>query len=1138
MQSIHRKWFHHAALLLLLIFGRVGLAQITGSSLVGIVHDSAGGTVKGATITATEVATNARTVATSNEKGEYSLLDLQPGTYRLKVEAAGFETYNQTGIRLDLAQHAGQDVVLSLGQLQQSVTVNSDVSTLDTVTSVVSDEVNGTSIRNLPLNSRNPYALLELVPGFAGSVGNDYNSVSYSVNGGRQGYTDVLVDGTPAGFPTVNGNSGIGIFPSVDAIGEFRLLAQNYPAEYGRSLDGILNVVFKSGTNQFHGTAFEFNRITNFDSDDYFSKLHDKPLPPFHRNQFGGILTGPVLKDRTFFLLSTEELRESDFQSLTATVPTALQRTGDFSQTFGANGQLITVYNPFSTRPNPNGSGYIRDPFPGNKIPQNLLSSVALKALSFYPEPNTVGNPTTNANNYFANGSTSNVINAWDIRIDHTISEKQKFFGRYSDRYFDSDPNPLFPAADAVAEGLINGEDFDRGLTLGYTATPNERTIFDARLGFARTLYNYLNTSLGFQASTLGLPNTLDAASGTPLFPVFSPAGYQGLGNNGNRHNAFMTYSLLSSLTLVRGPHVFKFGFDGRLIRVNDHESADSSGNFSFGTNFTQGPNPNATSANTGNGLASMLLGTGTGDLIQAYKDDASQSYYLAEYAQDDWRVNQKLTLNLGVRYDLDTPRTERFNRMNYFDPTAPSPLASVVNGLEGGLVFVGVDGRSRHQYHIDANNVAPRVGFAYSATRSTVVHGGGAVVYGPSAQAAAGTVGPYGFRVQNTWVSTLDGITPFNTLDNPFPQGFQPPPGASQGLLTGVGGQIEGAIQNTPTPYTIQMNLDVQQSLPHEFTFDIAYVGNRGRKQQQSREGGIDFDQLPVADLALGSHLNDSVANPYFGSITTGTLAAATTSRGQLLKQYSQFTSVLPLFLSGGNDQYDGLQLRLDKRFNSGLQLQGSYVWAKNFDNSTNHQNSFDPMADYAVSSQDMRQRFIMSYIYQLPFGRGHMFGSHISRLEDAFIGGWQVNGITTIQTGTPLQISASNTLSSFNFQTLYADTNFKNAALHGDIHKRLNRYFNTADFSQPAPFTLGNGPAYYNSLRAPGLNSTDLSFFKEFHPVERVTAQFRTEMFNAFNHVQFASPDTGVTDTTFGQITSQNNSPRQIQFGLKLIF
>ncbi len=983
-------------MLVLLMCCRLGFGQETGASLLGVVHDASGGLVNGATVTATNLATNSRSVQTSDQKGEYSLVNLEPGTYSLTVETSGFEKYAQTGIRLDLGQHASLDINLKVGSVQQTVSVDSDVSGIDTVSSQVSDEVNGISLRELPLNARNPYQLVTLVPGFAGSTGDDYNSNSFSINGTRQGYTDVLVDGSPAGFPTVNGNSGIGVFPSIDAIGEYRVLAQNYAAEYGRTAGGIVNVVFKAGSNQFHGTLFEFIRNNDLDSNDYFSNMHDKPLPAFHRNQFGGMFSGPIFHDKTFFLLSTELLRQNAFQSVTATVPTDLQRQGDFSQTFGPNGQLVTIYNPFTTRPNPNGSGFIRDAFANNIIPANLLSSVGLKAIAYYPEPNTAGNPITNANNYFANGSTVTQTTAWDVRVDHTLSPKQKIFGRYSNRYYSSAPNPLFPQQDAVAEGLINGEDFARGFTFGHTLTLNEKTLLDTRLGFARTLYNYLNTSLGFQASTLGLPGTLDAAGGTPTFPVFSPAGYTGLGNNGNRHNAFMTYSLLSSLTMIRGPHTFKIGFDGRLIRVNDHESADASGNFSFGTNFSQGPDPNAASANTGNGIASMLLGTGTGDLIQAYKDDASQSYYFAEYLQDDWRVNSKLTLNLGVRYDLDTPRTERFNRMNYFDPTAQSPLAAELPGLSGGLVFVGTPGHSRYQYRADTNNFAPRLGFSYAALPGTVVHGGAAIVYGPSAQAAAGTVGPYGFRVQNTWVSTLDGITPFNTLDNPFPNGFQPPPGAAAGLLTGVGGQIEGVIRNTPTPYAIQWNLDVQHQLSRDTTVDIAYVGNRGRKQQQSREGGIDFDQIQASYLSLGSALEAPVANPFYGFITAGSLNQPTTTRGQLLRQFPQFTSMLPLFLSGGNTQYDALQIRVNKRFNQGLQVQASYVLAKNFDNGTNHQDSFNPMADFAVSSQDMHQRFVASYVYQLPFGRGQRFGSNMTRWEDLAVGGWQINGIT----------------------------------------------------------------------------------------------------------------------------------------------
>ena len=925
------------------------------------------------------------------------------------------------------------------------------------------------------------------------------------------------------------------------------MLAQNYAAEYGRTAGGIFNMVFKSGSNQFHGTLFEFIRNSEFDANDFFADMNGKPLPPFHRNQFGGVLDGPIYRNKTFFLISTELLRQNQFQSVTTTVPTALQRTGDFSQTFAANGQPITVYNPFTTRLNPNfgqtgQSRYIRDPFPGNVIPLAMQSKVAQNVMAFYPAATSAGSPGTNANNYFATGSTVTQTNAWDVRVDHNISDSQKIFGRYSDRYFSSAPNPLFPKAQAVAEGLINGEDYARGLTLGYTNTLDPRTILDVRLGFARTLYNYLNTSLGYQASSLGLPGALDTAGGTPLFPTFTASGgYTTLGNEGNRHNAFMNYSLLGSLTMVRGPHTIKFGFDGRLLRVNDHESNDSSGLFQFSQGFTQGPDPQTASANAGNAIASMLVGTGTGDLIQNFKDDASQSYYTAEYLQDDWRVTRNLTLNLGVRYDLDTPRTERFNRMNYFDPNAASPLDTLVPGLKGGLVFVGTPGHSRHQYDMDTNNVAPRFGFAWSATPTTVVHGGAAIVFGPSAQAAAGTVGPYGFRVQNTWASSQgnDGITPLNTLDNPFPQGFQPPPGAADGLLTGIGSQIEGVIRKTPTPYTEQWELDVQQSLSRDTVFDIAYVANRGRQQQQSREGGIDFDQLPTSDLALGSSLSDQVANPFGSAINVAPFNQPTIARSQTLRPFSQFTSVLPLFLAGGNVQYDALQLRLEKRLQNGLQIQASYAWAKNYDNGTNHQDSYNPMADFAVSSQDIRQRFVASYLYNLPFGRGMRYGSHISQTMNLLAGGWQINGITTLQGGTPLQITANN-VSGLGNPTEYANWNRQNPTLDGSVRGKLSHYFNTSAFSQPAAFTLGNAPAYLNQLRSPGYNDTDLSIFKTFEATERLNVEFRTEAFNVFNHPQFSSPDTGVTDTGFGQITSSqsNTNPRQIQFGLKLLF
>jgi hypothetical protein len=1158
------KWWTRiagTAAIALMLISTTAKAQETGASISGTVHDSSGAVVNNATVTATNTATNEHVTAQTQSGGLYTLLNLRPGTFVLSVTASGFRAYERTGIVLNVDQHASIDVALQLGAVQQQVTVNADVTGLDVTSSQLDSEVNGASISNLPLNTRESYSLLEMVPGFNGSIGNDYNAVSYSIDGGKQSYGDILVDGTPGGFPTVNGVQGVGVFPSVDAIGEFRLLAQDFPAEFGRTLDGIVDVVFKSGTNQWHGSAFEFLRTASMDANDFFSDRNHVPLPAFHRDQFGGVFSGPIFKDKTFFLVSTELLTQNQFQSLTTSVPTLLQRQGDFSQTYGANGNLVVIYDPYTTKYNSATSQYVRTAYPGNKITPGTVnpingapeeSKVGFNVLNYFPLPVVTAstNPVTNANNYYAVGSTPSNTQSWDVRIDHTINDKQKIFGRYSHRYYDSDPGPLFPASQAIAEGLINGDDFSHGISAGYTSSITPRIILDTRLGFARTLYNYLNNSLNFQDSVLGLPSSIDAAPGvTPLFPQMDPAGYVGLGNNGQRHNSFMTYALLSSLTIQRGKHVFKLGFDGRMIRVNDNEASYGAGGYTFPTSWTQGPNPNTASAYAGNGLASMLIGLGSGYVIQDYKNVATQSYYFAEYLQDDWRILPNLTLNLGMRYDVDTPRTERFNRMNYFDPNVASPLQTDIPGLTGGLVFVGVQGNSRHQYKFDMNNLAPRIGLAYTPRASTVIHAGFSQVYGQSTQQAAGTVGPYGWRVQTNWVNTLDNITPYTcpavgtclggNLDNPFPQGFTTPPGSANGLYTGAGSLMEGVMQQSPTPYALEWGLDVQEQLPWGMTADAAYAANRGKQMITSGEGGMDWDQLPSEYLSMGSALNAQVANPFYGDPhVTGTLSAPTVSKEQLLIKYPQYLEMWPLRFEGGDSQYDGLQLTLNKRLSSGLQIQGSYVWSKTFDNNTTHQDTFHPMEDYAVSSIDIHQRLVFSYIYQIPIGRGRLVGGGMPKWEDTVIGGWQFNGITTMQGGSPLRVTGSNTLSSFNFQDLWANTNFQNASYTGAVKNRLNKYFNTADFTQPAAFTLGDGPAYYNQLRSPGLDSTDFSTFKEFAVVENLKVQFRAEAFNVLNHPQFSSPNTSVTSSSFGQITSQANTPRQLQFGLKLLF
>jgi hypothetical protein len=557
---------------------------------------------------------------------------------------------------------------------------------------------------------------------------------------------------------------------------------------------------------------------------------------------------------------------------------------------------------------------------------------------------------------------------------------------------------------------------------------------------------------------------------------------------------------------------------------------------------MTQGPNPVQASAQAGYGFASFLLGAGSGgNFYQNWKNVASQSFYHAFYLQDDWRITRKLTLNLGVRYDFDTPRTERFDRMSWFDPTLESPLASrqtAFPNLRGGLRFVGADGNGRSQYEGDWNNIAPRVGMAYQLDSKTAVRAGWGQMFGPSTLAAQGTVGPYGFRVETPWVASLDGITPLNYLSNPFPAGFRPVPGASQGALTGVGGPLDAPLSNTVTPYTLQYNVTVQRELPGAILLEAAYVGNRGRQLSRGGEGGFNLNQVHPSFLSLGNQLNQLVDNPFFGLGLGGVLANRQVSRAQLLRPYPQFQNIYPIFSQGATSDYNALQVTFSKRYSKGVTFEGNYTWAKAMDTGSSYQDSYDVLGFRSVSSVHIPHRFVFSGLYELPVGRGRVFGSDMSRVADALIGGWQVNGILVVQSGDPLSIGAGNTAGLFN-ETIRANTNGQKAALSGDARTRLNRWFDTSTFSQPAPFTLGNLSANIADLRGHHVNNLDFSLFKVFGLTETMRLQFRAEAFNALNRVRFSNPNTNVNaGSNFGVITAQSNAPRQIQFGLKLLF
>ncbi len=1117
-------------------------AQTATGSIVGQVEDATGAAVPAAQITVVNTQTGKRVAVTANNAGGFLAPLLTVGTYQVLAEAKGFKRFQQDGIVLQVDQRANVRIRLEVGELAESVTVTADAEVVDATSSSLGKVVDNKKIAELPLNTRNAYSLVFLTPGVAGSVGNSHNQISYSVNGVRSGLMETLVDGSSAAFPTVNGFHGISVFPSVDAVQEYKVQGSNLSAEYGRSLGSVLNLVYKSGTNDFHGSAYNFLRNSVLDANNYFQNARGQELLSFKRNQFGGVFSGPIRRNKTFFMTSYEGLRQRSFRETLTTVPTELQRRGDFSQTFnlvGGNPALINIADPFSTRANPAG-GFIRDVFPGNRIPADRFDTVARNTIRYWPSPNQPGIPVTQQQNFYNSGSATVDTNNFDVRIDHNLTDRQRIFGRYSYRRSFDGPPQLFPGETGAAEGRINLNDWGTNAVFDYANTLTAKIVLNARLAFARNKFLFDNQGLNFLPSALGFPSFIDSVVDLPMFPRIAVGGQAALGGNDHRRSGFNNYSLVANVSQQAGKHFLKYGWEGRELRINVWE-ARAAGTYNFNAGMTQGPNPLVAGPTTGFGFASFLLGAGSGgNLFQNWKNVASKSFYHGFYIQDDWKITRKLTLNLGLRYDFDTPRTERFDRLSWFDPNVASPLANRVPGLTGGLQFVNVGGNPRDQFLGDWNNFAPRLGFAYQATAKTVVRGAWGIIYGPSVLGAQGTVGPYGFRTENNWVATLDNITPFNRLSNPFPQGIPPVPGSSQGLLTAIGGPVEGPLTDTVVPYTIQWNFTIQRELPGNVLLEAAYVGNRGRQLSRGGEGGFDLNQLNPQFLSLGSQLNQQVPNPFFGVSTAGFFQSRTISRAQSLRPYPQYTTVFPLQSSGGNSDYHSLQLSFSKRYSAGFTFEGNYVFSKGLDYGTSHMNSYDIRLSRSVTGLHVPHRFVFSGIYDLPFGKGRRFLGGMGRAAGLIIGGWQVNAIVTMQSGTPLGIGASNTIGLFT-QAARANSNGNSPRIDANASERLNRWFDTSVFSQPAPFTFGNVGTLVPTLQNHWINNWDMSLFKQFVLSEKANGlrlQFRFEAFNAANRVRFGNPDTNVNSGAFGRVTSQANDPRQLQFGLKLLF
>ena len=1145
----------HRMLLACLLAAIPVCSQTITASLEGDVKDSSGASVPGAHVQVINADTGVVTRLESGPDGRFMAASLQPGPYSVVVEAPGFKKVDRTGIVLQVTQAARIDLILEVGLVTETIEISGRASLLEGTTAALGQTIENKSITNLPLNQRNPYALVFLSPGVIGSVQPQFNQANISINGGRPGANEILADGIPSSPPLVNPIQGFTVYPSVDAVQEFRVQTNSYSAEFGRTSGGIINLVYKSGTNQLHGSAYEFLRNSKLDANGYFANQRGLPLTNFKRNQFGASAGGPVYipklyngRNRTFFFFNYEGLRERSQSNLTTTVPTELQRSGDFSKTINSAGNQVVIYDPTTTTAA--GTGYVRTAFPGNVIPSSRIDPVARNVVKYYPLPNRTPDNLGGTNNLALPGTAPTNSYAYDIKGDENINDRNRFFIRFSHRNFDQGIANRFPSEIAVAQGDSYQPQISNNAAFDYTFSLKPTFLIDFRYGFGRTLLQFSPRSAGFDPATLGFPSYLNANSDALYFPTFAPTGYLSLGATSFfRHNAFETHNWSLNNSKVLTGHLLKFGFEARLVRVNNSEIADTMGNFTFDKTLTQGPNPNAATAVAGDGIATLLLGSGGGVQTRCFKCVSTQSTYWAWYFADDWKIGRKLTLNLGLRYELEIPRHERYNRVNVFDPNVASPLAgpSGLPNLKGGLVFAGVNGVSAQQFPADTNNFAPRLGFAYQAAQNTVLRGGAGIFYAPSLRAAGGTVGNFGYRADTTFVGSQDGLRPTNYLRNPFPDGFTPVVGNSQGLMTAVGSVISASLQgDSVVPYSENWSFNVQQQLKGDFMVEVGYVGSHALHLTQSGEGTANLNQLTADQLKLGTALQQQVKNPFYGLITSGALATATVPQSFLLRAFPQFTTVNPLYWTGASSIYHSLQIKIEKRFANGLSLLASYTDAKLIDDfsiisnvgrNANIQNIYDRKNERAISSNDIAQNFVASFVYTLPFGRGRLIGGSMHRLLDAFVGGWQMNGILRFQGGQPLALSTTNTSNSGN-NILRPNSTGVSAKLPGSVKDRLNRYFDTKAFTQPAPFTFGNVGRTLPDVRGPGLKNLDFSLFKNFKLVERLSLQFRAEAFNLTNTPSFSLPNQNFNAVAFGQITGTDNAARQIQFGLKLLF
>ena len=1159
MSHLIRSIHHGVLMTIALIAVAAGPAIAQQASITGRVVDQSKAALPGATVVTTNLETGIKTTVTTNGEGYYNLPLLPPGQYSIAVDLTGFRTQTRSAFTLDVQQAARFDFTLELGTLSETVDVRTPL--VDTQSSALGHVIDNTRVRELPLNGRNPLELTRLTPGVtllatAFLDTRNFNLTSMSINGGQGGTNAMLLDG---GSTTLPERNEYAVAPSVDSVQEFRVQTNALAAEFGMTGGGVINLVTKSGTNHFRGTLAEFVRDDKMDATGWTNNRNNLEKSPLSYHQFGGTIGGPLWlpdamgplayngRNRSFFFFNYEGIRHDSAVTTLSRVPTELERRGDFSQTFvrTASGAFVPVqlYDPFTTRQNPGGTGFVRTVFASPTLPGDRLDPVAQRAIQAYPLPNRTADDPTGRNNFISNAGTISDSNQYNVRLDHQISARNRLFFRYSHVDHANTGNaPIFSVDNVADPGYSLQTRHNKSATFGDTHAFGSRIVNEFRLSVSRQYL--LSEPAGYNIDApgqLGLPPSVPNA----LYPRFDigtdvTGEMQSLGSSTSQlsQRGLTVVQLGNNVGMQWGAHNIKSGVDVRVHQRNNFQPGAVSGLYDFTRAMTG--NPQDTSGNTGFGLATFLLGAVSRGSLNSALSRADTYQYYGAFVQDDYRVRPNLTLNLGLRYDVITAPTDRFDRYSNFNPTAVNPLT----GTPGVLQYAGVDYGSS-VYDTNYTNIGPRVGFAWDTFGDgrTVVRGGYGILYYHSA------VFEYpdtqGFSVATQFVSSQGATFPGFRLSAGPPQILQPS-GNSLGPASFLGNNVTYFERNRPTPSQQQWNLTVQRELRGAMLVEASYAGSHGTHIMGY---GYDLNQLDPQYNSLGLALDERVPNPFFGIIPTGTpLSAATIARRQALRPFPAYLNVNVMNPPLGSTKYHSGQLKVERRFSGGLGFLTSYTYARLVGDVGRNlidfgtiggapqgnvmcgQNSkFDRQSCRSIEPQDITHQLVASALYDLPFGSGRRYLS--SGVLGSIVGGFRVNAIVSLRSGLPLVIRGANNGG-------FADRpNLNGDPVLDSSDRTLTRWFNTSAFSAPPPFTFGTTPRALDDVRGPGFASVDLALVREIAFGPARTLQLRAEFFNLFNRVNFNLPNVNFLSGEFGQVTSAGD-PRRIQLGVKMYF